>query len=242
MRHAPPRLPAARRLGSSVFLARLEQAALRDGQALVGLALRLFEPPDRGARFFPPPIDRVAFLFGLALLARQLLGLLRQPRFLVGRVLKLRVVTDGRLVLLVVLGVERCDCVRGVGDRPFELGGLLRQAHQRVTIRGDPIAELLDLALGLEDAARLGEPAAGNQVRAAEDVAVRRRDRQRGLPARHRRAVVALGDARLADRLANRVRERPVDPHHRRQGGDACRQRPRARAGHGPRSPDRHRR
>ncbi len=93
-------------------LARLEQPALRDGQPLVGLALRLVEPRDRRARFFLAAIERVALLFGLALLARELLGLLRQPRLLVGRVLQLRVVADDRLLLLVVLGVQRGDRVR----------------------------------------------------------------------------------------------------------------------------------
>ncbi len=97
-------------------LARLEQPALGDGQPLVGLALRLVEPRDRRARLFLAAIERVALFFRLMLLARELLGLLRQPRLLVGRVLQLRVVADDRLLLLVVLGVERGDRVGRVRD------------------------------------------------------------------------------------------------------------------------------
>ncbi len=61
-------------------LARLEQAALRDGQPLVGLPLLVVQPGDRRARFFLPAIEAVALVFRLRALARELFRLLREAR------------------------------------------------------------------------------------------------------------------------------------------------------------------
>ena len=55
-------------------LARLEQAPLRVGQPLVGRALLVLEPGDRRARLVLAAIERVALLFGLTALARELLA------------------------------------------------------------------------------------------------------------------------------------------------------------------------
>ena len=49
-------------------------------------------------------------------------------------------------------------------------------SRQRLAIRVDPIAQLLDFAPGREDAARLDLGAAGHQMRPAEDIALQRRD------------------------------------------------------------------
>ena len=94
----------------------------------------MFEPADRRARFLLAAIERVALLFGLPALADELLALLGQPRRFVRRVLQLRVVADDRLFLPVVLGVQRGDGVRRVGDRRLELRGLLRQTGQRFAV------------------------------------------------------------------------------------------------------------
>src|SRR5262249_42141296 len=71
-----------------------EQTALRRGQPLVGRALRFIEPRDRGARFLLTTVEDVALLLRLPAFARELLGLLRQPRGFVGGVLQLRFVAD----------------------------------------------------------------------------------------------------------------------------------------------------
>ena len=107
-------------------------------------------------------------------LARELLGLLGQPRLFVGRVLQLRVVADDDLFLFVMLGVQRGDRVRRVRDGALERRGFLRERDERVALGCDAVAQLLDLALGLENPARFGAAAARHQLRAAEDVAVQR--------------------------------------------------------------------
>ena len=56
--------------------------------------------------------------------------LLREPRRLVGGALQLRLVADDRLFLLVMLGVQRGDRVRRLGDRALELRRLLREPGQ----------------------------------------------------------------------------------------------------------------
>ena len=61
-------------------------------------------------------------------LARQLLGLLREARLLIGRVLQLRVESDNGLVLLVMLGVQRGDRVGGMSDGRLELRRLPARA------------------------------------------------------------------------------------------------------------------
>src|SRR5262249_57136768 len=91
---------ALRRLPAQLLerLARLEETPLRDREAVVGLALRHFELGDRGARFVLPAIERIALVVGLALLARELVGLLREPRHFLGRGRELRAVRGRRLL------------------------------------------------------------------------------------------------------------------------------------------------
>jgi hypothetical protein len=67
-----------------------------------------------------------------------------------------------------MLGVQRGDRVRRLRDGRFELRGLLGEIDQRRALRRDAAAEILDLALGLEDAARARMAAAGNELRTAE--------------------------------------------------------------------------
>ena len=206
MRGSRLRGAAAQLLGR---LARLEQPPLGDGQTLVGASLRFLQPSDRRARFLLAPVERGALFFGLMLLARELLGFLRQPRVFVRGVLQLRVVADDDLLLLVLLGVERVNRIGGMRDRRVERRGLLRQLRQRFAIRGNAIAQLLDLALGLEDAARFGGAAAGHEMRTAEHVAFERRDWQRR---RHGEPAHAAADRdarrRRVPRPASRVRRR----------------------------------
>src|SRR5262245_63883355 len=97
-------------------VAGFEQSTLGDSEPLVGLALFRFQARDRRARFLLALIERVPLIFGLAPLTAELFALLRQPRLLVDRMLQLRVVADDRLLLLVLLGVQRGDCIRRVRD------------------------------------------------------------------------------------------------------------------------------
>ena len=55
-------------------LARLEQAPLRSGEPLVGLALLAFELDDRRARLLLTPVEQIALFLELAALARELLA------------------------------------------------------------------------------------------------------------------------------------------------------------------------
>ena len=211
-----------RRTAAQLFerLARLEQPPLRDAQALVGLPLRDLELADRRARFLLPPIERVAFVLRLPFFPRELIALVREPCLLVGRMRELRVVGDRRFFLAVILGVQRSDEVRRLHDRPFELRGLLREASKRVAVGRHADAELLDLALGLEDAARVGAAAARDEMWTAKHIAVERGDRQRHRAAGRRSAVVRARDRRFADGAADRGAERTVDPNDRGQRHD----------------------
>src|SRR5438094_903423 len=199
-------------------LARFEQPPLRDGQPLVGEALIVFQPRDRGSRFFPTPIERIALLFRLPSLANQLRGALRKARLFVSGVLELRFVADDRLFVLVVLGVERRDGVRRLRDRGFELCRLLREARQRAPLHGDAVAQLLDLAFGLEDATRFGARAARHERGTVKDFASERRDQPPRRAARVSRLLIRRRDPRVANRRANGVGVRSVGAHHRRQG------------------------
>src|SRR5206468_389961 len=105
------------------ILARLDQFALRDRQLFVGNALIVVEPRDRRARFLLTPVEAVALLFGLASLARELLGLIGQTRLLVARVGHLRLAADDDFLLLVMLGIQRRNRGHRLRDGPFERGG-----------------------------------------------------------------------------------------------------------------------
>jgi len=133
-------------------LARLEQAALRDGQTVVGHTLRLIELCNRGPRLFLPSIERVAFFFGLPALARQLFTFLTEPCLLLRRVLQLGLAGHDGFLVFVVVGVQGGDGAGRVCNSAVQLRSLLGQTSESLAIRANAVAELLDLALGLEDA------------------------------------------------------------------------------------------
>jgi hypothetical protein len=87
----------------------LEQALLRQRQALVRGLLFALQPDDRGPRLFLTPLEAVALASGVLTLACQLLVLLHQPRGFVARVLQLRLEADDGLFLLVMFGLERSN-------------------------------------------------------------------------------------------------------------------------------------
>ncbi len=86
--------------------------------------------------------------------------------------LDLRFIADDRLFQPVMLRVQRPDGIRGVRDCGVERLGFLRQAGQRLALAGDAIAQIFDLPLRLQDAARLGAAAARHELRSSEDVTV----------------------------------------------------------------------
>ena len=203
-------------------LPRVRLTALRRRQPLVGQPLVVFQPADRFPRFDLPAIERVALFFGLTALADELVPLLGQARRFVRRVLQLRVVADDRLLLPVLFGVQRGDAVRRLRDRGLETSGLLREAGQGIAVFADALAQLLDLALGLQDAARFFAAPAADHVRAAKHIAGPGRDRSRGEPARNGGLVVAVGNPGIADGRADRVGEEAGDAHDGRKGHGAA--------------------
>ena len=156
-------------------LARFEQAPLRQRQPLVGQLLLVLQADDRRARLVLTAIERLALLFGLMPLARELFALQRETRRLVARVLQLRLEADDGLFLFVMLGVQRGDGVRRRSrSSPSSAAVSSASRDERVPLDLNPLAQLLDFALRLENAARVVPAAAGDEVRTAEDVAVRR--------------------------------------------------------------------
>src|SRR4029453_14145758 len=115
---------------------------------------------------------------------------LMRPPPLFRRVLQLRVVADDGFVLPVQLAVERGDGVRRVRDHGLELRDLLPEAGERLTVAGNTVAQLFDLALGLENAPRVSTGAPRHQMRTAEDIAVRGTHCERSRAGCRRRHVV----------------------------------------------------
>src|SRR5262249_25139987 len=132
-----------------------KEATLRDREPLIGLALRPLELGDRGAGFGLAPVDRLALVLRLSALERELSRLLLDARRFVRGALDLGLQRHDGLFLLVVFGVERGDGVLRLRDRHLEGRGLLGKADERFPFGADAIGQVLDLALGLEDAARL---------------------------------------------------------------------------------------
>src|SRR5262249_41254906 len=136
-------------------LTRFKEAALGDREALVRLTLRLLELGDRRAGFGLAAIDRVALLLRLPALEGELRRLLLDVRRFMRSALDLGLERDDRLLLLVMLGVQRRDRVLRLGDRGLERRGFLGEADEGFALRRDAIRQVLDLALGFENAARL---------------------------------------------------------------------------------------
>ncbi len=101
--------------------------------------------------------------------------------------------------------------------------GFSCEALKRLALRFDARAEVLDLTLGFENAARLPARATGDKVRTTEDVAFGRRNGQRSDRARLRSVRIGIGDPRAADRMTNRTGVHAVNPDNRRQGDSARR-------------------
>ena len=175
----------------------------------------MLQTADGFLRFDLTAVERVPLLFGLAALANELLALLSQSRRFVGRVLQLRLVADDGLLLPVMLGVQRGDPVRRLGDRRLETGGLLRQPEQGVAVLAGARAQLPNLALGLENAARLLTAASADDMRSAKHIAGTRRNRGGREPAGLGGPIVTVGNPRVADGRTNGAGEAAVHMHDR---------------------------
>ena len=194
-------------------LARHGQRALRLAQTLVRHPLLLFEREDGGAGFFLPQFERLAFLFGLVPLTRELIALQRHLRRVFRRALQLRLECDDLLLLAMMFGVERGNGLRRFADHPFQFLRLGGKAGERIALAFDARPQVLDLTFRLEDAARLLAVTASHQVGSAEHLAVGGDDGAR----RERRGrlgtLVGVGQPRLTDGAAHDVAVRTVQPH-----------------------------
>ena len=165
-------------------LAGLEQLALRRGQLLVRRALLDLDALNRVARLVLAMLLRAQFLFGAAALEG---GLVLLPRHAIGRVAggrHLEVVADDGLLLPVELGLQRGDRRFRRGNRHVEAGRFLEQPDEGRVPRVGALAQLLDLALRRQDAARLVARAPFDPVRAAEDFPLARHGHAAGLTSR----------------------------------------------------------
>ena len=179
----------------------------------------VFEPRDRRARFVLAAVERVALLFGLALLARELLALLRQPRL--PRRSRAAAARRSRRPPFPACGARRCSAAIAFDACAIVASSSAVSCASRASASrsaGDPLAQLLDLALGLENAARFVAAAAGDEVRSAEHVA-RRASRPAAASSRLASAAPSYDSAIQASPIACRIArgERPVDAHDRRQ-------------------------
>ena len=100
---------------------------------------------------------------------------------------------------------KRVDRAGRFGNGPVEGSRLLRERRERRTLAVQPKPQVLDLALGLQDAARLSRAAAAHQSGSAEELAAHGRDRQARQAARRGGAFVRAGDPGLGERPADRA-------------------------------------
>ena len=155
-------------------LARVEQPALRPIQLVVGLALVRLDARDRLPRLFLPRIlGALLFLRGPAF-GGDLLALPGDPlRRVVGGA-DLQVEADHGLLLPMLLALQRRRGGLGRGNPEVDGRELVAHAVDRRALLVGALAQFLDLALGRQDACRLGAHAALDDVGAAEDVALER--------------------------------------------------------------------
>src|SRR5262249_9442786 len=133
---------------------------------------------------------------------------------------QLRLMSNERLFLSVVLGIERGDAIPGLSDRSLEPGGLFGEPHQRPASRLEALSQLLDLAIGLQDSPPSIANPATHDVRPAEHIARPRGDWQRALVAGLSRTLEGVCDPGITHRDANDVGVRSIHSHHGRERDD----------------------
>ena len=148
---------AVRRACACIALARLEQPALRAVQLLVGGALLALDPLDRLPRFVLAGLLRAQLLLRRPALVGDLLLL---PRHALRRVARrCRPAARSRRPPSPAGAARPGATDRGLGRRRSTMSSAATSSRSRSTVEAlllGALAQLLDLALGREDAARLG--------------------------------------------------------------------------------------
>ena len=218
-------------------VARHRQAPLRVRQGEVGRDLLLAEPRDRLARFELPGIETGDLFPDAADLGGHELAVLLDPELVRGGALALAFDADNGLFLPMKLRRQPRDGRGRVRNGLLEPRRLVDQLLEGGARVGDLLAQLLDFALGGEDASRLALVAAGDDVAPAEDVAFERGHRIRHRRRNPRRRFERLRDQRAAHHGLDGIGERTADAHHRRQRHSAGRNRRRTLHADAPSNP-----
>ena len=159
-------------------VARRAQPLLRVVERQFGGDLLLVQAGNGFARFRLPRIETGDLFPHAADFSGHEIGALLHTRFVFGGAPGLAFNADNFLFLAMHFARQAGNGRRGVRNHLLEARGLGQQLLEQLVRCGDPLAQLLDLALGGEDAARLRLVAAGHDVPAAEHVAVDRRHRE----------------------------------------------------------------
>src|SRR5580765_3621639 len=104
-----------------------------------------------------------------------------------------------------MLGGQSLERTKRLRDGRIVGGRFSGQTGKSLAVLLDVRAQLLDFAFRLENPARFAADSTGHQMGTAKDVALGRRDRQRGEPACLRRVLVGVRNPRVADRMTDRT-------------------------------------
>ena len=143
--------------------------------------LRFLGAADRRLGFGASRFERRLLLLGCTALHRNHRGLAVQARHVVFGTRELRLVADDADSESMLLVAESGDGSHGLGDRIVETRKAFARSGESEAVGGNPLAQLLDLATGGENAARLRLGAARYQMRPAQDVTFDRGNDRRGL-------------------------------------------------------------
>ena len=191
-------------------LTRGKQPALRGGKALVSGPLLRFEPLNGRACFGLACFDRLALVVRPPSLERDLLLLPRDAfRLLVGG-RKPQLELDDRFFLPMALFGDQRDARFGRGNRERRRLHLDTGAGELGSLGIHPAAQIANLALRREDAARLRAGAARDEMRPTKQLALRGHDGQRRRAGGGQRGVKALGDPGFPERRPSGVRVLPA--------------------------------
>jgi hypothetical protein len=189
--------PVADLLGG---IACVEKTTLGGVQPFVGGALLDLELRDGGGGLRLPFVELRALVARPPAIERQQLATPGQPAALIRRARELGLVADDGLLVAVEIARRGVDGGARLRDGRLERAHRRRDLTGRVPFGGHPLAQLPDLALRGEDAARFCGCAAEHEVRALEDIPVHRRDQRSGAAGRLHGLVERLRDPRLAER------------------------------------------
>src|SRR5690606_34368756 len=171
-------------------LADAEQTPLRFAQTRVGRLLIVLDTLNRRAGLFFAPFECLALFLGSPVLGLDERHPSRRPLQRVGRAGDLQLEPDHGLLLAMEFGADGQRRGFGLGNARFERRGFRAETIDGRSIAGHLIAQLSNLALGLENPARVLSSAALNEPPVTTDFAVPRRHRSR----RPRRGLQSVGE------------------------------------------------